>query len=98
MVGGGQQRQWRASSAGMSGLWLREWAAAGVWRRRGESVCNGRSFQSGRYPELVQDVRDVDSGGLLADHKGLGDLAVRAALRDELEDLRLSWGQPEQLP
>jgi hypothetical protein len=43
-------------------------------------------------------VLDVVLCGPDADHELLGDLAVRAAVRDEGQDLRLAARQPEALP
>jgi hypothetical protein len=43
-------------------------------------------------------VLDVVLGGPDADHELLGDLAVREAVGDERQDLRLAFRQPEALP
>jgi predicted ATPase len=47
------------------------------------------------HTELGQDVGDVDAGGLDADVEGLGDLAVGASVRDQRQDLQLSWGEAQ---
>ena len=49
------------------------------------------------HAELVEDVGDVDARGLRADEQRLGDLGVRAARGDELEDLPLAGRQAEDL-
>ena len=49
------------------------------------------------HAELVEDVGDVDARGLRADEQRLGDLGVRAARGDQLEDLPLAGPQAEDL-
>jgi len=48
------------------------------------------------YGELGQDVRDVDAHGLLADEERTGDLAVRAAVAEQLEHFLLAAGEAER--
>ena len=48
--------------------------------------------------ELEQQVRDVRLHGRLGEHEALGDLAVRQALGDELQDLALALGELAHLP
>src|SRR5690606_27799129 len=43
--------------------------------------------------ELGEDARDIGLDGLLADHQGLGDLAVGQAVGDEAQHLQLPRGQ-----
>src|SRR5204862_3214853 len=50
-----------------------------------------------RHAELGEDVADVDTDRLLADEQSLADLAIRAALRDQGEDLALPWRQAERV-
>ena len=66
--------------------------------RRGEAVRDRGGFDPVLGVELSQDVRDVDAGGLDADHQRGGDLAVGVAAGDQAEDLGLARCQPEQLP
>src|SRR5690242_3957128 len=65
---------------------------------RGEAVGDRGCLEPVRRPELAQDVRDVDAGGLDADDERRGDLAVRVATGDQVQDLRLARGQAEDLP
>lgn len=41
--------------------------------------------------QFGEDVRHVAVDGVLAQHERFGDLSVRAALRDEAQDLLLTW-------
>ena len=75
------------------------WRPAGPWsarpRRGHEAVpdgCGSGSPAAG-HPEFVEDMGDVDRGRLLADEEGLPDLAVRAAIHEEGEDLTLAGGE-----
>jgi hypothetical protein len=70
---------------GFSGLCSR---LPGGWR--GEAVDDRGCLEPVRRPELAQDVRDVDADGLDADHERRGDLAVRIAAGDEVQDLALA--------
>ena len=54
--------------------------------RRGKTVSDRGGFDPILGVELSQDVQDVDAGGLDADHKRGGDLAVGVAAGDEAED------------
>jgi hypothetical protein len=64
---------------------------------RGEAVRDCGRLAPVRGPELAQDVRDVDAGGLDADHEGRGDLAVGIAMGDESQDFGLARRQAEDL-
>ncbi len=55
-------------------------------RARGERSCG----TAARHAELVEDVRDVDARRLLADEERRPDLAVRAAVDQECQDLALA--------
>ena len=70
-------------------------APTALWRD--EAVRDGGRFEPVRRVELAQDVRDVDAGGLDADHELGGDLAVGVAAGDERQHLRLARRQPEAL-
>jgi hypothetical protein len=48
--------------------------------------------------ELGEDVRDVDAHGAHADVERVGDLAVRRAAREVLQDLDLARGQIQVRP
>ena len=61
----------------------------------GDAVGDGRGFASVGRVELAEDVRDVDAGGLDADHELARDLAVGVAAGDERQDLGLARRQAE---
>src|SRR5919202_2569264 len=52
-----------------------------------------RQLDAVAHAELLEDVGPVRLDGLLADRQQLGDLAVRVALGDELDDLLLARGE-----
>src|SRR5438128_2072381 len=49
-----------------------------------------------REPELPEDVGDVAIDGVLAENQPLRDVAIREALRDQLEHLELTRAQSAQ--
>ena len=53
-----------------------------------------RGLDTVRDAELVEDVCDVHAGRLATDEEGLADLAVRAAVGNEPEDLDLAGREP----
>lgn len=68
--------------------------AGGLGLIRGDPVRDRGRLDAGGDVELLEDVRDVDAGGLDADHECAGDLAVRIAAGDERQDLGLARRQP----
>src|SRR5919198_2623551 len=57
----------------------------------------GRRLHARADPELGQDPRYVHAGGLLGHEQRLADLAVRAAVGDQLEDGALALGEAERV-
>ena len=52
-----------------------------------------RGFVPGQRAELGHGVRDMDTGGLLADEQAITDLSVGVPLRHEAQDVAFACGQ-----
>ena len=71
-------------------------AEADSWLVEVESVGNRGCLTAAGDPELGEDPRDVDAGGLGGNEQRLADLPVRPALGDQGEHLNLSPGQAKR--
>jgi hypothetical protein len=75
---------------GAAGLHPRATRVLLVRLDQAEASSLDRGGCAGRLGQLSEDVRDVPVHGVLAEHEGRRDLAIRHAGRDEAQDLGLA--------